>query len=179
MAVTNAQAETIYNRAMELVRHHGVGADGTSLAPEGQIASRLYREYPGWADLTHADALNAVKRAVRGRETAWQMTNDPTNRGVALARDYTKAPWIDARRGRYEWRVVVRMSGGGNEWETIVYVRSNTRLSGDEVMDRAESDMLANRNLHRDYKKKVAELGEEPTRVGAWIISALHKPATR
>lgn len=100
---------------------------------------------------------------------------NPMNRHAALAGDYGINRGIDRRHGRYEYRVIVFGTGGGNAFDTLVVVRSGRKLSGQEIIDEAERRFAANEDLHRNYARDIRGLGPTP-RTRSEIMSAAYNP---
>ena len=174
MSVTRSQANDLYTRALAIARSEASrGRDPRTQTNE--IARRLWDTTQGTngPNYTYTDARNATLRALRARDTASALTSDPTNAGAALARDYPLNPGIRANQPRYEYRTVVRGRGGGREFETAVVVRSNTRLSADEVATRAARSFAAIGGADNGgkYGEKVRDLGSAP-QIDTFIIAA-------
>lgn len=163
--------------ALQRVRAAGVDEDGRSNANLAEITRLTWERFRDTGGIVHADALNATKRAISAREGGWALTENPNTPGALRAKEYAPGPHIDRRRGEYEWRVVVRGTGAGNAFETMVIVRSRTRLAGAEIIDEATQMFTQGYGLERQatYRNQVNRLGESPE-VSAWIIAASRNP---
>lgn len=110
-----------------------------------------------------------------------RLENDPTNPNAVMPGAFAYNPAIDRRRGDYEYRVVVRGQGNGSDFETVVVVHARSRLSGEEVLRRAFRSFQRNENFYhsrdtsRDYRRRIGQLGQNPTMDG-WILSAARNP---
>ena len=174
MSVTRSQANDLYTRALAIARSEASrGRDPRTQT--NAIARRLWDTTQGTngPNYTYTDARNATLRALRARDTASALTSDPTNAGAALARDYPLNPGIRANQPRYEYRTVVRGRGGGREFETAVVVRSNSRLSADQVAERAAAAYvrIGGAENRGDYGERVRSLGSAP-QIDTFIIGA-------
>lgn len=171
MATTRAEADALFSYALPYVRAAGVAADGQSRADDAEVARLVWQRFRGTGDIVYGDALAATKRAVRAREGGAALTTDPNNPGAWLAKAYAEKPVIDRRRGRYEYRVVVRAEGQGARFETMLVVYSRDRLSGADVMSRAQRTFQQSTAAQPQYRTRVASVGQEPT-FNFWIVSA-------
>ena len=174
MSVTRAEANDMFTTALAMARSRA--SRGTNPRDDvNEMARRLWDTTRGrfGDNYTYRDARAAALRAIRARETAAQMTADPGNRSAALARDYPFNYGIKANQPRYEYRTVVRGRGNGREFETAVIVRSNERLTADQVAARAARGFLriGSPDNRGDYGEKVRNLGLAP-QIDTFIISA-------
>lgn len=174
MSATRSQANDLFTQALAMARAEASqGRDPRSQTNE--LATRLWGRIQGraGAQFEYRDARNAVLRALRARDTARALTEDPTQAGAALARDYPLNPGIRANQPRYEYRTVVRGIGNGRQFETAVVVRSSTRLSADEVSERAARAFVrvGGSDNRTEYGTRVRDLGATP-QIDTYIISA-------
>lgn len=175
MPVTRAEAERLFNRAWHLARNARL-PDGRRYRDEpGELASRIYRDLPAESRIEFNNTLAAARRAINAIEAGQALENDPTNRQAVLNRNYPLNPGIDRRRGEFEYRVIVVGTGSGSNFETLVFVRSRTKLSGEEIIYHAERDFQSNQNLHRNYAGRIGSLGATPT-LQSYIMSATRNP---
>lgn len=175
MAVTRTQWEALFNHAWGLAR----GArtkEGTYYRDDpAALAQRVWESAPKDGDVTFQTARGAAVQAIKAIEAARALDTNRADRGAALAGDYGLNRGIDRRRGNYEYRVIVRGSGKGNQFETIVFVRSDGRLSGADIIEQAERQFVRNEGLHRNYGKRIKDLGAAP-KVDSFIMSASRNP---
>lgn len=133
-----------------------------------------------WENVDGVNGLDrywAAQRAIQAIQGARALDADPTNRHALLNRNIAENPGIDRRRGNFEYRVVIRGTGAGNEFESVIVIRSFDKMSGQEILDRAFQSAARNENWYNsrgergDYKRRIEALGPTPTFDG-WIMSA-------
>lgn len=96
------------------------------------------------------------------------MTTDPER--SELTKNIPENYSIDRRRGRYEYQVIVRMEGAGQTVERKHIVYSDTRLTGEEAINRAEAAVVSGTNFQTDTRGRRQRLGIDPN-VQSFIIS--------
>lgn len=129
----------------------------------------------GRGSINGNDTFHAAQRAIAAIEAGITLTNTPGELHAVLNRDFPFNPGIDRRRGEYEYRVVVTGSGAGNEFETLVFVRSRDKLSGQQVIDLAEHSFQTNTGLHHNYAGRIGALGPLPT-INSFVMAATRNP---
>ena len=171
MALSRAEADTLFNYALGWVRSAGVSQNGNPLVNRTRLAARLGQHFGLGERYNRQDMLTAVERAVGARRNAWRITADPENRQAVPAREYTQKPVLDRTLGDYEYQVVVILDDGTGHFETRVTFQSVERLGGVEIFDRAR-DIFQHQVARSDrYRNKVRRV-EKDTEPDFIIVSA-------
>ena len=178
MPVTRTQAEQIFNDAWYQFRYRNSGPGSHLANGPDDIARTLWATLPHGAGYTYLEVRNIARSAINSFRDAQRLEADPLNRHALLAADMADNPGIDRRRGQYEYRVVVRgsdIADPNTAFETLVFVRSRTKMSGQEIIEEATQAFVANSGLHRNYAGRIGALGPTP-QIDAHIISASRNP---
>lgn len=184
MPVTRAEAQELFDQAWHLARSGRDDSGNPLRADPRALAARILREFrqhhPTGTAANGRDALSAAQRAINSLAAGQALENDPLNRSAVSNRRMPYNPGIDRRRGDFEYRVVVRGSGNGTDFETVIVVRARGRLTGQEILDRAFASFRRNSDVYHNwnYRRRIDELGATPTLDGH-IISAASNPGFR
>lgn len=126
---------------------------GDTTGLTGRIVDALRRKFEGPGDdpLPYEDLRNVARRAVRSRNAAGQLQDDPGRRvaGDEFPRDESVPR--DNGAVRYRYRTIVVATGpDGREYRTPVDVDSTRPLTGEEVANAARSNAprQASPNVH-------------------------------
>lgn len=176
MAVNNLEAEMAFTHAWGLVRNLGMHpGTNVSQADPNAVASAVWRRLQNTPGAVYADARTAALRAIRARELASAIQANPQITRGLTADQYPNAPWINRRNAEYQYRVAVRLSSGTAHTEIMVHVRARSRLTGDEIMARAERSARRGEGAYADYQTEIRRVGTNPT-VQLFILSAERNP---
>lgn len=135
MALTRAQAATIYRYALNLERANrllGPGARRT----QAQLAQAVYDRQPGQGGYTRQDANAAVNRARLSYAAGVAMTANPNSLHAVLKRNLPNVPVVRPSRGNYEYIAVGVIRGADASGAQSFIIQSDRKLSGEEVMER-------------------------------------------
>lgn len=145
----------------------------------GELTRAGYRALKGTIpDMHQSDMQNAVRRAIAANELGRQMTAHPSEDDAPRAHDYPHRPVLDARGGRYEYRVVVRGTSGRRSVEEVITIQSRTRLSGAEAIDQART-IFEEVTQNWDRTRGTDPVLRAGARTEGFIISAIHALASR
>lgn len=152
MALPLAVAADVFISALSRIRALRGVFNAVEMA--GQLQQRFRMNDP--ADFF--SFLNQVRNADRSYNAARQLPGDPTAR--IPERSHPVDPSVTERGYRYGYRVVIVADpGDGREAvETLVVVDSDTRLSPDEVRDRA-AEMYSQQRFERKSAEKMRSVG--------------------
>lgn len=186
MAATRAEQIRLFNWALARVRAARNPHAWTGQHDVGELTQQGYRALKDTVPTMHqADMKNAVLRAIAANDLGREMTErarelltNPNARDNPLAREYPHRPVLDARRGRYEYRVVVRGTSGRRSIEEVVTIQSRTRLAGHEVIDQAR-EVFEETTANWDRTRTTDPVLRGTVRTEGFIISAIHSLASR
>lgn len=193
MPVDRVGKRELFTRALSIIRGAGVTDDHPprSKADTARVARHVYDQMMHVPGMTHAEALNATRRARTAFELGMRMTTAPPQRvpgagaspaekegiaqgnraGFPVAHEYGPVDIMDRRGGRYEYRVIVEAKGNGREVDTLIVIQSRNRLTAEQVEERALRTFISGEWNEFDYRKKVADLGDD-YKVQTYIVSA-------
>lgn len=173
MPLTRAQEIRLFNTALARVRAARSSPNWTGAHEVGNLTRDVFRalqdETPG---LIQSHAQTAVRRAIAANALGREMTANAGANDNPVAHDYPHRPVLDARRGRYEYRVVVRGTSGRRSVEEVRVIQSRERMSGQEVIEQARQEFEAE-NANWDRKRGTDPKLKGKIRTEGFIISAI------
>lgn len=172
---TRSQAEYLFNLAWHAARG-GRNQQGVALRDDPKaLADHIWRTAKNDPQYTYQAARGAAVQAARALANAEAMRNDPLNRQAVLNADMARNPGIDRRRGQYEYRVIATGRQGTLEFETLVFVRSNVKLTHQEVIDRANQAFRRAEGPLQQYRARINALGAN-YKPQAYLMGVSHHP---
>jgi hypothetical protein len=155
----------------------GLNASGESRVDVNELSRQLWERWNDRPGIVYADARNAVMRAARARELGHRLETNPDGGPNQLAKNYPENPGINRQFGDYQYRVVVRLVGNGQDFETLVTINARDRLDGSEIIARANRIVTDPNRILAEYRRKMQAVGDAP-RSEAWIVSASRNTGT-
>jgi len=171
MAVTDTSAQVLFSYALGRVRREGLDANGNARVNQKGLIRHMWERFGGVGEYAHSDMINAVKRAVGAREGAYTLEQRPDSRTALLDRHYAEKPVNNRRSGRYEYRVIVQVSGADGVWDWPVTIQTRDKRSANELDRLARREFQSPANLTTSYRNKIIASGPDPV-LNTFIVSA-------
>lgn len=164
MALSGAEAGTVYRSALALISSYGGRAD------EGVLARALQREYSYLPGQGFAAFQAVARRAIAATEAARSVNRRPVN-AVPLSQ-LPVDPSIQPGAPRIQYRVVIEATSkdGTAQWSYAVDLQSETPLTIGEIRELARQQ-YEGRQPRRSYREQRTYIGDSPV-LAVTVVSA-------
>lgn len=126
------------------------------------IGDKIWEEMGKQPGTNRTQLRNIARAAQKSLDNAAAIRANPGSRNAVQANQYAVNRSLNRITGQYEYRVVLRGAGAGNEFETMIIVQSRVKRSADELNAMVLRRFRNNAALQQHYAAEIAALGTAP-----------------